>query len=168
MIQRAAERGEMMWQCANCGRPVGLNALCACATETRPLSEGQKLEIENYIRILEQERADLGNRIDELEAEARRLSHGLLALAHPSDAPSGVLRSVAYDIAMNGMDYETAAYQIQRRTRLELEKTTESPSEQITDDMVIAAWKAYSTGPRDQLQAMRKALETVQQRGGAQ
>jgi hypothetical protein len=58
-----------------------------------------------------------------LKAENERLRDGLQALHFPSDAPNGVLRSVAYDIVMNGMDGETAVYQIQSRTRLHAEKT---------------------------------------------
>jgi hypothetical protein len=61
-------------------------------------------------------------KLDHLKAENHRLRDGLLALAHPSDAPNGVLRSIAYDIVMNSMDGETAKYQIERRTRLHAEK----------------------------------------------
>jgi hypothetical protein len=48
--------------------------------------------------------------------EACRLSAGLIAICEsPKTAGSSVLRSVAYDIALNCMDAETAKYQIRRR-----------------------------------------------------
>lgn len=56
---------------------------------------------------------------DQWNADARRLSGGLLAIRNaPEDAPSEVLRGVAYDIAMNCLDPDTAAFQIERRAAL--------------------------------------------------
>ena len=49
-----------------------------------------------------------------------RLSAGLMAISNADkDAPASVLRLIAYDIALNCMDAETAAYQIRRRTDLQ-------------------------------------------------
>lgn len=50
--------------------------------------------------------------------ENARLSRGLLAIhAASPDVPASVLRSVAYDIALNLISADTAAFQIERRTR---------------------------------------------------
>jgi hypothetical protein len=48
--------------------------------------------------------------------EACRLSAGLIAICEaPKTVGSSVLRSVAYDVALNCMDGETAKHQILRR-----------------------------------------------------
>lgn len=50
-------------------------------------------------------------------AESRRLSSGLLAIhAAPASATTAALKSVAYDIALNCIDAETSAFQIERRS----------------------------------------------------
>lgn len=55
-------------------------------------------------------------RIATLEAEIKRLSGGLIAIHEASpDVPASVLRGIAYDIALNCIDPETARYQITRR-----------------------------------------------------
>lgn len=65
-------------------------------------------------------------RLNELLAErecwnrdARRLSGGLLAIRNAAEnVPASVLRGIAYDIALNCIDPDTAAYQIERRAAL--------------------------------------------------
>lgn len=55
--------------------------------------------------------------IEKWNADARRLSAGLIAICEaPKTVGSSVLRSVAYDVALNCMDGETAKYQILRRS----------------------------------------------------
>lgn len=57
--------------------------------------------------------------IERLRNEQARLSAGLTALnMAPKTAPASVLRSVAYDIAFNLIDAETAEFQIKRRAGL--------------------------------------------------
>lgn len=54
--------------------------------------------------------------IEQLMAENARLSGGLIAITGaPKTVGSIVLRSVAYDIALNCLDPSTAAFQIERR-----------------------------------------------------
>ena len=46
---------------------------------------------------------------------ACRLSDGLIAISQANESvPASVLRSVAYDVALNCIDGETVAYQIER------------------------------------------------------
>lgn len=60
--------------------------------------------------------AERGEELEQMRAERDRLSGGLVALAGaPKTVGSSVLRSVAYDIAMNCIDAETAEFQIKRR-----------------------------------------------------
>jgi hypothetical protein len=54
---------------------------------------------------------------DYWHADAERLSAGLIAISNaPADALPSALRSVAYDVALNCMDAETATFQIRRRS----------------------------------------------------
>lgn len=54
----------------------------------------------------------------DLHAEQLRLSQGLCAIAEaPEGAPAAVLRSVAYDIALNCIQPDTARFQIERRAQ---------------------------------------------------
>jgi hypothetical protein len=56
---------------------------------------------------------------DQWHADACRLSSGLMAIrGAPESVPAEVLRGVAYDIALNCMNGDTAEYQIERRTAL--------------------------------------------------
>lgn len=59
--------------------------------------------------------ACLKARVAGASAAEGRLARGLLAINAAADAPAEVLRSVAYDVAMNGLDPATAAFQIKRR-----------------------------------------------------
>lgn len=52
-------------------------------------------------------------------ADARRLSGGLIAIREaPDEVPADVLRGIAYDIALNCITPDVAAYQIKRRAGL--------------------------------------------------
>lgn len=66
-----------------------------------------------------------------LAQERARLSAGLTAIATaPKTVGSGVLRSVAYDIAFNRIDGETAEFQIKRRAGLVRGHSSRSKSEE--------------------------------------
>lgn len=59
-------------------------------------------------------------RMTQISDDCRNLSGGLLAIHGASDeATVAALKSVAYDIAMNCLSPETAAYQIERRSNPE-------------------------------------------------
>lgn len=61
----------------------------------------------------------LVGKVKELNAEAQRLSSGLLMISGaPRTAPAAVLRTVAYDIALNCIEPDVAEYQIVRRAGL--------------------------------------------------
>lgn len=67
---------------------------------------------------------------DQWNAQTRRLSGGLLAIySAPSAAPAAVLRSVAYDIALNCIKPDTAEYQIVRRAGLDLAAAALAPNQ---------------------------------------
>lgn len=54
---------------------------------------------------------------DEWNRDARRLSGGLCAIhGAPANATVGALKSVAYDIALNCIEPETARFQIEKRS----------------------------------------------------
>lgn len=58
---------------------------------------------------------------------ACRLSDGLIAISQANESvPASVLRSVAYDAALNCIDGETVAYQIERRAALGTEGMSEA------------------------------------------
>lgn len=53
---------------------------------------------------------------DQWNNDARRLSGGLVAIAEAADGvAASVLRSVAYDVALNCIEPDVARYQIERR-----------------------------------------------------
>lgn len=57
---------------------------------------------------------------DKWNADARRLSGGLMAIRDAAETvPAFVLRSIAYDIALNCIEPDVAKYQIERRAALE-------------------------------------------------
>jgi hypothetical protein len=98
---------------------------------------------------------DEASEYDRLRAENERLSLGLIAIAEaPKTIGSSVLRSIAYDVALNCIDAETAKYQIARRGGLE-QKVPKSefelpPLGPELDDATIASGRRL--GSVDELQ----------------
>ena len=81
----------------------------------------KKLQDDNAscLRINTELRVDnerLRSERDQWNADARRLSGGLMAIRGADETvPASVLRSVAYDIALNCIEPDVATYQITRR-----------------------------------------------------
>jgi hypothetical protein len=83
--------------------------------------------------------------------ESARLARGLLAIhGAADDVPASVLRSVAYDIAMNCIGADMAEFQIERRTRGGgmIEPEQWQPIETApTDGTWILGWAAKDSSP---------------------
>lgn len=87
--------------------------------------------------------------------DACRLSAGLLAIRGAAETvPASVLRGIAYDVALNCMDAETAKFQIERRAREVLSRSPEPVS--ATD--LVRQFNEWTPKPMSDLEAAGLAL----------
>lgn len=78
---------------------------------------GSQVQRVNVLTMAKHDIAILSAEVRRLHAETCRLSGGLIAITNaPKTVGSSVLRSIAYDIALNCIKPDVAEYQIKRRS----------------------------------------------------